>query len=264
MSLFGPILLDAIPEPERIVCNQHYYADALFSKIERNNVELTDEEEDRLKKFYDVAFSGEGLFHLIHLLSSRDGVTVSLSDKEEVINLESIDAPINPYKKKNGQVVVLGKYIKEEDQIILFVNNIRSVAEEFKYECTYYVPNGPNVTETYRLKSCVILAYVLAHELYHAYFYKERYIMRYEEPLAEFGALLYMNNYCHQWYNDKVKEIVIGLRSLVAEKKQSGLECYSRGASLFNKDEKDLIDKYKNCDLSKQQTLDEFETLIYG
>ena len=90
--------------------------------------------------------------------------------------------------------------------------------------------------------------------------------MEYEEPLAEFGALVYMNNYYHVTRENN--NAMWGLYSLVKSKTHEDIKCYSFGANLFERAKTDeyvlrVTDYYKDHDISKMNIRKALEELIF-
>ena len=170
----------------------------------------------------------------------RLGDQVILSDKRKTYLEVFIDRhllPENENDRDKGLVKVLGssRVLGEYDDgdIILYVNNIKDVAEEEN------VPNG-----VCGIPYLTVLRYVYLHELMHAYFDRKEnegheYNYEAEEGFAEFGALLLLKELVnHNLCDDEplvnhatMEELEWAIRHV--ESKTGVLKCYARGAELF-------------------------------
>ena len=109
------------------------------------------------------------------------------------------------------QVLILGLYMPTEKIILLFPNNMREVASSMP----------------------MLLVSTLAHEVMHAYFDRTPldnypYVYSIEEPMAEFGMLLYLKETYQMGYFDWAKEFVGSKKS-----------CYRYGSALMEQCEKE-------------------------
>ena len=109
------------------------------------------------------------------------------------------------------QVLILGLYEPTEKIILLFPNNMREVASSMP----------------------MLLVSTLAHEVMHAYFDRTPldnypYVYSIEEPMAEFGMLLYLKETYQMEYFDWAKEFVGSKKS-----------CYRYGSALMEQCEKE-------------------------
>lgn len=246
MSLFDEDLIQKEIIPKTIIeCpnDEHLYAMALFERIIGLH-ELNTNEEKALRGFYSKDFIGTGLFHLLQLLTARSGIKVEISTEvpPKASSSEEFNHSVNIYKGS-----LLGEYYKDKDMIVLYINYIREASEDLK-----------DVEED--SKSAILLLDVFAHELYHAYFHANIYRKEYEEPLAEFGGLHYLNNY---YSNDSVREKKMrALHSFVKSKET----CYSLGAKLFEYSVEEeglyqLIEDYKDNNLQSKviKRIDDFK-----
>lgn len=205
--------------------------------------DITNLTEDEKRKIKDLLRTLYFALRRCDILSIKEGVgnSVELSGKKKTYYELFVERQILPDDKdeKNKAIIkeiqairVLGEY--KDGEIILYINNIKDAA------CEENAPgfNGkPYLTVT---------RYVYLHELMHAFFdrgeerFKYKYNREDEEGLAEFGALLLLNNLV-----DKTPK---GLKTLEGkhaskeeldwavghvERKKGALECYSRGAELF-------------------------------
>lgn len=257
MSLFDDDLATKsflkVPSPEGTENNLNQ-----LEKIQGRNF-LSRSEDLALKKFYAKCFTGSGLFpYITTLLERKVQITISDKDKSFPAKRFSIDEAgrVNPYKlKREKRIVILGEYLYGacKDEIILYITNIRAAAKDFEGSCKEDDRDiDPYPKTVIRVNTRDLLLNVFAHELYHAFFHKQNPIPE-EETLAEFGSLLYMNNYLAE---DSLREKKItGLYRMIIQKKEWGLYNYSRGAELFlrtsdtfhTKEEIiNLIEEYKN------------------
>ena len=111
------------------------------------------------------------------------------------------------------QVLILGLYEPTEKIILLFPNNMREVASNKEMP--------------------MLLVSTLAHEVMHAYFDRTPldnypYLYSIEEPMAEFGMLLYLKETYQMEYFDWAKEFVGSKKS-----------CYRYGSALMEQCEKE-------------------------
>ena len=111
------------------------------------------------------------------------------------------------------QVLILGFYMPTEKIILLFPNNMRKVASNKEMP--------------------MLLVSTLAHEVMHAYFDRTPldnypYVYSIEEPMAEFGMLLYLKETYQMGYFDWAKEFVGSKKS-----------CYRYGSALMEQCEKE-------------------------
>ena len=109
------------------------------------------------------------------------------------------------------RVLILGLYMPTEKIILLFPNNMREVASSMP----------------------MLLVSTLAHEVMHAYFDRTPldnypYVYSIEEPMAEFGMLLYLKETYQMEYFDWAKEFVGSKKS-----------CYRYGSALMEQCEKE-------------------------
>ena len=210
-------------------------AEELFYEVLRRDF-LSHAENERLKKLYEFNLHGGGLISLMPTLMSNDGVIVDISNVRKLFPGGVPEHPIDPYRTKNGDTIVLGEYRqKPREQITLYIENIRFAALENN------------------MQPELLLVSVFAHELYHAYFHKEAYVPELEEPLAEFGSLLYINTL----YSIKeVEKNELELMVKMIEEKTGAIRHYRLGAYLFQLTSREeslpkIIEKYKNLDLSR-------------
>lgn len=224
--------------------------EALFNQVvDRDNLE--DDEANALKQFYNVNLSGEGLVSFLPLLMSRGGVKVEISQNRPtspyIPGSNKPDHPIDPFGESG---TVLGEYDPCEDTIVLYINAIRAFSSSQTEK-----PISP----------ADMLLYVFAHELYHAYFHKDKYIPELEEPLAEFGALLYMNTYYSHNTNDEERENI--MRTLFSISESNKIECYKKGAELFrgcnsNPSLPLLIEYFRHHDIKQTEIQDSVRRMI--
>ena len=111
------------------------------------------------------------------------------------------------------QVLILGFYMPTEKIILLFPNNMRKVASSNEMP--------------------MLLVSTLAHEVMHAYFDRTPldnypYVYSIEEPMAEFGMLLYLKETYQMEYFDWAKGFVGSKKS-----------CYRYGSALMEQCEKE-------------------------
>lgn len=111
------------------------------------------------------------------------------------------------------QVLILGLYMPTEKIILLFPNNMREVASSKEMP--------------------MLLVSTLAHEVMHAYFDRTPldnypYVYSIEEPMAEFGMLLYLKETYQMEYFDWAKGFVGSKKS-----------CYRYGSALMEQCEKE-------------------------
>ena len=111
------------------------------------------------------------------------------------------------------QVLILGLYEPTEKIILLFPNNMREVASNKEMP--------------------MLLVSTLAHEVMHAYFDRTPldnypYVYSIEEPMAEFGMLLYLKETYQMEYFDWAKGFVGSKKS-----------CYRYGSALMEQCEKE-------------------------
>lgn len=109
------------------------------------------------------------------------------------------------------RVLILGLYMPTEKIILLFPNNMREVASSMP----------------------MLLVSTLAHEVMHAYFDRTPldnypYVYSIEEPMAEFGMLLYLKETYQMEYFDWAKGFVGSKKS-----------CYRYGSALMEQCEKE-------------------------
>ena len=235
MSQFDDDLAEReiIPEPST---DDVLTIDDLFLRVQ-NRFDLDNEETDTLHQFYQYHLFGDGLISLTDTLMAGKGVEVIIKNDEKELP-GSVDYPINPYIANDGRILILGEYIIKSETIILYINNIRLAA-------------GEN-----NLKSSFLLISVFAHELYHAYFHKNQYIQELEEPMAEYGSLLYVNSL--RILKVVTEDSISGLTKMIQEKKDI-LRYYSIGSYIFQytannpDDYPQYIAKFKEFDLSRVQ-----------
>lgn len=221
-----------------------------------------------LNAFCSQPLFGKGLFALHTLVMERD-LEIIISNREKLYNGEEWSDPFYP---PEGKPIVLGEYCKGngKNTINLYIQNIRIASRYFK---------GARIDDIWDL-SCEgeygvgaedLLLEVLAHELYHAYFQKGNYEKEAEEPLAEFGSLLYLNRYFEETAKELRGKKILGLHRMVRQK-SGEIEVYSRGAKLFllsddleNKDDVlNLIDDYKNAaDSDLPRFSDRIKSYVY-
>ena len=144
-------------------------------------------------------------------------------------------------------VRVLGEYKSAGKEIVLYINNIKDVAIE--EEAPEGVLGIPYLT---------VVRYVYLHELMHSYFDREEndgfeHVRDLEEGLAEFGALLLLNQLVHHHPSGNefdpainhalMEELEWAIRHV--EGKRGVLQCYARGAELFKqfRDDKEIAKK---------------------
>lgn len=252
MSLFPEFpedLVTSLPLPEPN--GKRLFAEVLFYSINGREF-LSKEEEEELLRFYECTLIGEGLFQLLPLLAQND-VKVHISDKLPKTPCAP-DHPVNIYDNR-----ILGEYYKQKETIILYVNNIReaSKSEHFKDLDT-------------KIRPVVLLLDVFAHELYHAYFHKDYYPKQsvFEEPLAELGGLIYMNNYFNGPCDSDRNRIMTALYEFVKSKEKYNLKNYSRGANMFILSTEfgwyyKLIDYYNSCNPLSPSCEDNLNSAIY-
>ena len=156
------------------------------------------------------------------------GQTVVLSDKSKRYydyfnERDDKDDWDEETKEKIKAIFVLGEYVKGKGEIILYINNIKKAALK---------DNAPK----YNGKGFLTVArYVYLHERMHAFFERNGVIVYNrdkEEGLAEFGALLLLDELVNTTLNAKSSELEWAIRHV--ESKKGVLECYARGAYLFN------------------------------
>lgn len=208
-----------------------------------------------LNAFCSKPLFGKGLFALHTLVMERD-LEIIISNREKLYKGEEWSDPFYP---PEGKPIVLGEYCKGNgnNTINLYIQNIRIASRYFK---------GARINDVWDL-SCEdeygvsaedLLLDVFTHELYHAFFQKGNYEKEAEEPLAEFGSLLYLNRYFEETAKELRGKKILGLHRMVRQK-SGEIEVYSRGAKLFllsdfgeNKENVlQLIDDYINADNSK-------------
>lgn len=204
MSLFDKNLVtNPLPLPK---CEDVgvYTNDDLYNRIQGLQ-KLSSLEYKKLHKFFKCNLSGDGLFRFIEVLLSRGEIQVIISDYQPSFSEETgydWDHPVDPYQTKDGKIIILGEYIRnknEREEINLYYTNIRRASRENK------------------INSSLLLLSVFAHELYHAFFNKSRYCPCLEEPMAEFGSLLYMN--ALRKTNEVSEENIRALYDMIIKKK---------------------------------------------
>ncbi|MBR5042404.1 MAG: hypothetical protein IKX67_04125 [Bacteroidales bacterium] len=244
MGLFDQDLIKTIvvPEPNygQVLTIDHLYytSRSICDKVTNLN-NLDQAESEALYSFYEYNLSGDGLVRFIPTLLCRKGVAVEMSIQE--VSFSGFDNPVDPYTKVDGSTVVLGEYIKDascNERIILYVKNIRAAAKEHK------------------IASSLLLNAVLAHELYHAFFHKDKYAPEIEEPLAEFGSLLYMNilRSCKITSYESIESLYHVIKGKGA--RNPNLKSYSLGADLFQETIHDpcirkYIEMYEKFDINR-------------
>ena len=226
----------------------------LFEKLKGKEY-LSFPEASSLQIFYSTCLCGKGLVALIPTLIER-GVIVTVSDEKKKYNGEEWANPYYPHKE--GAPIILGQYSSGDayDEIFLYIRNIRAAAKDFKGACKdEFWDLSPR--KNCKVDSVDLLLSVFAHELYHAYFHKDKCIKNAEEPLAEFGSLLYMNQYFVGMENAEKK--ILGLYRMIRQKEENeAIKVYSLGAKLFLKAGSEvfdsdgkilgLIEEYKRAD----------------
>lgn len=173
-----------------------------------DNTQLNNEESKCLLKAVTFRFANDNSKDSIigvvcyQLLTQLRGIVIS--DKTPTYENKGRDG---------GDTRILGEYDPTHRTITLYILSIRAMA------------SNENSS------SNNLLIYVFAHEMYHAFFHESNpsgvnnpYI---EEPLAEYGALLFS---CAFLEPSKFE----GILSFV-EDKQDGLPHYALGATLFKK-----------------------------
>lgn len=154
----------------------------------------------------------------------------SILGKDFASNQLYKDAQKELEKAKNeseawAQMAYLGRYDRFQKEIILYPNNIPSPDQRKEYLVTTFV-----------------------HEAMHAYFDRHPrklfpYVATAEEPLAEFGMLLFLketNNNYYQWAYDNVV---------------SKETCYRYGAA--------LMDRYEKGDNQIRQDLESYKRKVF-
>ena len=234
MGLFCSDLVEKPCLPE--VFGKCSTSDQLFSRIEGREF-LNKEEENQLYSLYQNHLLGDGLISLMGTLMERCiRVTISASSLE--MKQRELDYPINPYLTEDGRVLILGEYIKARKQITLYINSIRAVASGNCKMCSSF-----------------LLQSVFVHELYHAYFDKDKYIPELEDPMAEFGSLLYMRLLNEDGRGCECK--IIALFQMIEGKSNNDwLKYYSVGANLFqnlyiDNNTSELLNHFKALDLTR-------------
>lgn len=201
---------------------------------------LSQYEMHALRTFYSRCLWGKGLFAVVPTLIERS-VVVTISDEIKIYQGEEWANPYYPHKE--GVPIILGQYSMADnhDEIILYIRNIRTAAKDFKGECKDKLWDlSPN--NNCRVKSVDLLLAVFAHELYHAYFHRSKYVKEAEEPLAEFGSLLYMNQYFAEMENAANK--ILGIHRMIRQKEGiETIKTYSLGAKLFLMAGSEIFDK---------------------
>ena len=201
-----------------------------------DNANLSKDEEDDIKNLL-----GELFYHAIKrcgVLSNGLGQDVELSEKRKTYHELFIERHLFPENEKERDKVekeikairVLGEY--KDGIIILYVNNIKDCASE---------QNAPGISGKPYL---TVTRYVYLHELMHAFFERKggkdyAYNREYEEGLAEFGALIHLNQLVNTPQDKWVPEVKYASKEELdwavrhVEGKKAALECYARGAYLF-------------------------------
>ena len=228
MSIFDDNVSTPLPLPT--INGKTGTPDALFNKI-KGLVFINSEERRLLESFYQCHVVGEGSISLMDIIMESD-IDVIISDALQ--EMGTVDYPVNPFPTEDGRVLILGQYEPKKKCITLFIKSIRYAAEEN------------------RISSSYLLQAVFAHELYHAYFQKNKYVPEIEEPLAEFGSLLYMRIL----FKDDKDNIEALLEMIEKKEKHQSLQYYSLGATLFRYLLVDssiikVIVSFKNFDLSR-------------
>ena len=234
MGLFCTDLIERLDLPH--VQGRCSTSDQLFYNIFGREF-LEEEETERLHSLYQNNLTGSGLISLVGTLMEKD-IQVCISDAIQELKQRDSDCPINPYRTEDGRVLILGEYIKNKKQIKLYINNIRAVAQENEI-----------------MSPSFLLQAVLIHELYHVFFDKDKYIQELEEPMAEFGSLLYM-----RLLNDGGRgcecKITALFQMIKGKKHNAWLKYYSVGAYLFqnlciDNNTSELLNLFKDLDLTR-------------
>ena len=145
-------------------------------------------------------------------------------------NLRVVISPKKPFYE-GLNVRMLGAYFQQEDKIELYILNIRDSSNET------LIPSRD------------LLTYVFAHELYHAFFNVVHPNPVVEEPLAEYGALLFSCAFFEKNVCDALLDFV--------KNKAKVLPHYALGAALFENNE------WPSCIIgSYQQSKKEFPKRI--
>ena len=204
------IFCEELVEKELVppVTGKCYTPNELFYKVVGREF-LSEQEGIELESFFMHLVSGEGLINLMDIIMERD-LDVIISDALQ--EMKTVEYPVNPFPTKDGRVLILGQYEPKQKHITLFIKGIRFAADKS------------------RISSSYLLQAVFAHELYHAYFQKNKYVPEIEEPLAEFGSLIYMRILFKEDRND----IEALLKMIKNKKTLQCLQYYSLGGTLFH------------------------------
>ncbi len=203
-----------------------------------NNANLSKDEEGDIKSLLEELFYNA--IRSCGVLSIEEGLgrIVELSEKRKTYYELFIERHLFPEKEEErGKVEtevkairVLGEY--KDGTIILYINNIKDCASE---------QNAPGIDGKPYL---TVTRYVYLHELMHAFFERRggndyAYNREYEEGLAEFGALLHLNQLVNTPQDSWIPEVKYASKDELdwavrhVEGKKAALECYARGAYLF-------------------------------
>lgn len=203
-----------------------------------NNANLSKDEEGNIKSLLEELFYNA--IRKCGVLSIEEGLgrIVELSEKRKTYYELFIERHLFPENEdERGKVEtevkairVLGEY--KDGTIILYINNIKDCASE---------QNAPGIDGKPYL---TVTRYVYLHELMHAFFERKggknyAYNREYEEGLAEFGALLHLNQLVNTPQDSWIPEVKYASKDELdwavrhVEGKKAALECYARGAYLF-------------------------------
>ena len=199
---------------------------------------LLEDEYDNLKSLLEDAYRGGRILSTDNKPEQTKnlGQTVILSDESKTYydyfnERDEKDDWDEEIKEIISAICVLGEYKKGKGEIILYINNIKKAALK---------DNAPE----YNGKDFLTVArYVYLHERMHAFFERKGavYNRDKEEGLAEFGALLLLDELVNttpngdskpKVYHASKEELDWAVRHV--ESKKGALECYARGAYLFN------------------------------
>jgi hypothetical protein len=198
-----------------------------------DNANLSKDEEDDIKSLLEDLLYNALKKCDIFSIKDKLGKNVELSEKRKTYLELFKERGFDPKKDETDQelqaIRVLGEY--KDGIIILYINNIKDCANEQK---------APGIN---REPYLTVTRYVYLHELMHAFFDKGAkgyvYDLKQEEGLAEFGALLHLNQLVNTTPDECIPNVKYASKEELdwavrhVEGKKGALECYARGAYLF-------------------------------
>ena len=220
MGIYDPKLIEVIPlEVQR---------KSLFPNTKRIGLSFFEgasllEKEEMIALFEVISFDPNVVGIIYPRIVLKPDTVVVISDKQP-----RYDGPNNIIKL--GEHCLSNVSYRGYETITLYIQNIRAAASG-------------------NISAARMLQYVFIHELYHSFFHRIDPVKQLEEPIAELGALLFMNAFLE---SDKEFEAVF---QHVRNKREFREICfYGLGADLFsrvNRDALAFIPLYRHLELKE-------------